>query len=288
MLDAYAEAGGNFLDTADMYDSSSPGGTGGESETPQLRGTGGTVPRAWPSPDLHGVRTSRDRVHPEGITADPYTGDLYTGSYETPPPESPSTTFPHHRLLARFSVPGESARLVNDLAIASDGTAYITDSLRSVVYRVTPGRLAKARDQHGVAPLTPAFDLTNVLEPHEPGTVTLNGIVAAPSGRYLLTVDMAGGDLYRLRLPSGRIDKVALRGGDMSQADGLELHHGMLWAAHPIPEANAISRWTISSDGRTARMTRRINDQALQLPTTLMRAHGRLYVVRSRSTRAVP
>ncbi|MGI8334428.1 aldo/keto reductase [Actinomadura scrupuli] len=32
VLDAYAEAGGNFIDTADMYGSSSPGGAGGESE----------------------------------------------------------------------------------------------------------------------------------------------------------------------------------------------------------------------------------------------------------------
>lgn len=197
---------------------------------------------------------------------------------------------PSRRLLARFSVPGDSARLVNDLAITPDGTAYITDSLRSVVYRVTPGQLDKARDLDGdgAAPLTPAFDLTGVLEPHAPGTVTLNGIVAAPSGRYLLTVDMAGGDLYRLGLPSGAIDKVALRGGDMSQADGMELRHGTLWAAHPIPEANAISRWSISSDGRTARTTLRITDQALQLPTTLMRQHGRLYVVRSQFDKGGP
>ena len=195
---------------------------------------------------------------------------------------------PGHRLLARFSVPGESPRLVNDLAITPDGTAYITDSLRSVVYRVTPGQLKAARDQYREASLTPAFDMTKRLEPHETGTVTLNGVVAAPSGRYLLTVDMAGGDLYRLDLPSGRTKKVALRGGTMSQADGMEFHHGTLWAAHPIPEANAISRWRISSGGRTARMTRRITDQALQLPTTLMRKHGRLYVVRSQFDKGGP
>jgi aryl-alcohol dehydrogenase-like predicted oxidoreductase len=33
VLDAYAEAGGNFIDTADMYGLSAPGGKGGESET---------------------------------------------------------------------------------------------------------------------------------------------------------------------------------------------------------------------------------------------------------------
>jgi sugar lactone lactonase YvrE len=195
---------------------------------------------------------------------------------------------PSRRLLARFSVPGENARLVNDLAITPDGTAYVTDSLRSVVYRVTPRQLEKARDQGGEAPLTAAFDLTKVLEPHEPGTVTLNGIVAAPSGRYLLAVDMGGGDLYRLDRPTGRINKVALHGGNLAQADGMELHHGTLWAAHPIPAANAISRWRISSDGRAAWLSRRIIDQDLQLPTTLMRKDGRLYVVRSQFDKGGP
>lgn len=41
-------------------------------------------------------------------------------------------------LLARFEVPGDAARFVNDLAIAPDGTAYLTDSARGVLYRVTP------------------------------------------------------------------------------------------------------------------------------------------------------
>ncbi|TDD96670.1 superoxide dismutase [Actinomadura rubrisoli] len=195
---------------------------------------------------------------------------------------------PSQRLLARFTVTGQGARLVNDMAITPDGTAYITDSRRTVVYRVTPAELAKASEQGGETPLTPAFDLTTVVEPHGPDTITLNGIVAEPSGRYLLTVDMTGGDLYRIGLPSGTIDKVALHGGDIATGDGMELQNGTLWAAHPIKDANAISRWRIGSDGRTARMTRRITDQALQTPTTLLRKHGRLYVVRSQFDKGGP
>src|ERR671922_1244489 len=33
VLDAYVEAGGNFIDTADVYSRWAPGNTGGESET---------------------------------------------------------------------------------------------------------------------------------------------------------------------------------------------------------------------------------------------------------------
>ncbi|MFI0369051.1 SMP-30/gluconolactonase/LRE family protein [Actinomadura sp. 1N219] len=195
---------------------------------------------------------------------------------------------PTRRLLARFVVPGQATRLVNDIAITPDGTAYITESRQTVVYRVTPKQLADAGEQGGEVPLTPAFDLSEVVEPHEPNTITLNGIVAEPSGRYLLTVDMTGGDLYRIALPSGKVEKVALSGGDVTTGDGMELRNGTLWVVHPITDANAISRWRIGADGRTARMSRRLTDPALGTPTTLLRKDGKLYVVRSQFDKGGP
>jgi hypothetical protein len=145
-----------------------------------------------------------------------------------------------------------------------------------------------ARQQGGLASLTPAFELADVVEPHQPGAVTLNGIVVDEAGRYLLTVDLTGGDLYRIDLPSGGIHKVALEGGDLLFGDGMELRHGTLWVAHANPTANAISRWRVARDGSTARAERRLTDQALQLPTTLVRIAGTLYVVRSQFDRGGP
>ncbi|RBQ22136.1 superoxide dismutase [Spongiactinospora rosea] len=269
-----------------------------------------------------------DRVYPEGIAADPHTGDIYVGAYEGGaifkvtrgqrvakeflPSDGRAHALglevdrarrlwvadrntgvavydiPRQRLIARFVVPRDADRLINDVAIAPDGTAYITESRRAEVYRVTPRQLEEARDHDGPVPITPAFDLSGHLDPREPGAITLNGIVAAPTGRYLLTVDMTGGDLYRIELPSGRVSRVALRGGDLNRSDGMELRNGTLWVAHPILDANAISRWSIGKDGRTAQMTRRITDQALQLPTTMVRTHGGLYVVRSQFDKGGP
>lgn len=54
------------------------------------------------------------------------------------------------------------------------------------------------------------------------------------------------------------------------------------------PNANAISRWRVAPGGRAARVERRLTDQALQLPTTLVRRHGRLYVVRSQFDKGGP
>lgn len=267
-----------------------------------------------------------DRVYPEGVAVDPRTGDLYAGSYTdgtvfkmTPGHRVAKVFLPagadgrdtanglkvdragrlwvtdsttgvsvydtrSRRLLATFVVPGKDATFVNDLTITPDGSAYLTDSVRSVVYRVTPRELARAAG--GRATLTPRFDLNKVLDPREPGAFTLNGIVADPSGRYLLTADMTGADLYRLDLTSGAIRRVALTGGDMLHADGLELRDGRLWAVHNVD--NAISRWKVTADGSAARVERRLTDKALQLPTTLVFGNGTLHVVRSQFDKGGP
>ncbi|NUW30897.1 SMP-30/gluconolactonase/LRE family protein [Nonomuraea sp. SMC257] len=266
------------------------------------------------------------RVYPEGITADPRTGDLYAGSYTdgtvfrmTPGRRVAETFLPagadgwhtangleadrSGRLwvtdstsgvtvydtrtrapLARFEVEGDEPTFVNDVAIAPDGSAYLTDSARAVVYRVTPRRLAQARG--GSAPLTPYADLSDAVGPNAPGTFTLNGIVADPAGRYLLTADMTGGDLYRVDLATRAVRKVALKGGDMLHADGLELRGATLWAVHNT--VDTISRWRVTRDGTAARAERRLTDDALALPTTLTWHRDGLYVVRSQFDKGGP
>ncbi|MBF6297869.1 superoxide dismutase [Nocardia amamiensis] len=191
-------------------------------------------------------------------------------------------------LLADFTVPGADPRFVNDLAITSDGTAYLTDSIRSVIYRVTPGQLAAAIAQGGRGELTPHVDLRSALGPTEPGTFTLNGIVADPAGRYLLTVDMPRGNLYRIVLTTeaNPITKVTLHGGDLRQGDGLELRDGTLWVAHNT--TNTISRWTITDDGATATRTHQQTDASLGIPTTLVRDGNRTLVVSSQFDKGGP
>ncbi|TYB42790.1 SMP-30/gluconolactonase/LRE family protein [Actinomadura chibensis] len=269
-----------------------------------------------------------DRVYPEGIAADPRHGDLYAGSfqdgavYRMRPGHRVAEVFlpagadgrstanglkvdragrlwvtssasgvavydtRTRRLLARFDVPGPGtdARFVNDLAITPDGTAYLTDSFRSVVYRVTPGDLARARGGRGT--LSVAFDLDDVLDPHKPGDFTLNGIVADPTGRFLLAADAHGGDLYRLDLATGGSGRTVLQGADMLHADGLELQHGRLWTVHNVDDR--IVRWRVAPDGRTARREASLTDASLQLPTTLARLRGTLYVVRSQFDKGGP
>ncbi len=269
-----------------------------------------------------------DRVYPEGIAADPVSGDLYVGSYATgavykatPGHRTaemflPAGTDGRHTanglkadraghlwvtdstagvavydlrsraLVARFDVTGSAKSFVNDLAITPDGTAYLTDSYRSVLYRVTPRQLAAAAAHGGRAELTTAYDLTDALGPRPADAVSLNGIAADRSGRYLLTVDMTAGTLYRVDLRSGAVRRVALHGGDVLHGDGLELRGNTLWVVHNV--TNTISRWHVSDDGASARLERKVTDEALQIPTTMVRSHGRTLVVRSQFDKGGP
>ncbi|MFJ7588840.1 SMP-30/gluconolactonase/LRE family protein [Streptomyces sp. NPDC097617] len=268
------------------------------------------------------------KVYPEGIAADPRTRTVYVGSYADgtvyrarpgrPEAEvflpagtdgrrtanglrvdalgrlwvTDSTTgvavydTADGSRLAHFEVArgaGAPAHFINDLTITPDGTAYLTDSVRAVIYRVTPEQLAA-----GGGALTETYDLTPALRPRPAGSFSLNGIVSDRAGRYLLTVDMTAGDLYRVDLRTGAIRRVALTGGaDLKAADGLDLApDGTLRVAHNT--TNTLTRWQVGANGTRARLTRTITDPSLQIPTTLAHTPGRTLVVRSQFDKGGP
>ncbi|GGT06937.1 MULTISPECIES: SMP-30/gluconolactonase/LRE family protein [Streptomyces] len=184
--------------------------------------------------------------------------------------------------LARFDVPGTGPRFVNDVAITPDGTAYLTDSARAVVYRVTRAQLAE-----GGGTLHPAYDVTAELAPVPGRRFSLNGITADPRGRHLLTVDMIAGELFRIDLRSGAITRVALEGGNVLNGDGIDLAaDGALRVVHNT--TNTLTRWRTNGDGTRARLVRTLTDPSLQIPTTLTRTRGRTLVVRSQFDKGGP
>lgn len=192
-------------------------------------------------------------------------------------------------LIARFDVTGTGPRLVNDLAITPEGTAYVTDSLRPVVYRITPDQVTAAAASGGRADLTTQFDLSSVISPHAPEAFTLNGIVSDDSGRYLLIVDMNAGELYRVATAPNSPDpirKVTMRGAGLTHGDGLELHGNTLWAAQNT--SNTITRWKVTDDGATVELEQSITDESLRIPTTLIRSNNRTLVVSSQFDKGGP
>ncbi|MEV0058813.1 superoxide dismutase [Nocardia sp. NPDC050718] len=185
-------------------------------------------------------------------------------------------------LLASFAVPDSAPRFVNDLDFGADGTAYLTDSVRNVVYRVSPDRVSK-----GSGDLDIGYDLSPVLGPRDPQVYELNGIVADPADGYLLVVAMSAGELYRID-PSGAepIRKVALTGGDVRHGDGMELRDGTLWVVHNTE--NTLSRWTVADHGATATRVAEFHDPALAVPTTMAHVGDRALVVSSQFDKGGP
>lgn len=190
-------------------------------------------------------------------------------------------------LLARFDAPAQDQPFINDLAETPDGSMYLTDSVRPVLYRVTPQQLTEAATQGGRTTLTQYADLTAANGPGVPGPKLLNGIVADQAGRFLLVVDMNAGELYRVGIGAQPvIGKVSLRGANMVDGDGLELRDTTLWVVHN--KSNSVSRWQLDPDGTAAEQRQRLTDETLRIPTTMAHNGNRLLVVVSQFDRGGP
>src|SRR6266511_3174886 len=187
------------------------------------------------------------------------------------------------RVSTTYELPGRKVYPEGITADPHTGDLYTGSYEDGTIFKLTPGhRVAEQFLPAGADGRTRALGL-KVDQAGRLWAIDVNLGVAVYdlSGRSLLVVDMTGGDLYRIDLFSHGIRKVALDGGDLRYADGMELRQDRLWVAHANPAANAISRWQITRDGRAARAERRVTDQDLQLPTTLVHRNGTLFVVRS-------
>ncbi|MFJ8085146.1 SMP-30/gluconolactonase/LRE family protein [Streptomyces sp. NPDC096205] len=181
--------------------------------------------------------------------------------------------------LARFVTPTPGQSVLNDLDITQDGTAYITDSNRQKVYKVTPTQLTEAISSGADRTLTVAFDLNSLVAPHEEGAITLNGIEAGQYSNWLITVDMMTGDLFNLNIATGKATKVQFVGGSLLSADGLMIEKNKMWVAQF--GTNKISRLLLNSEGTSALVESEATDASLMKPTTIVRKDGSIHVVRS-------
>ncbi|MBC9729164.1 hypothetical protein [Streptomyces sp. TRM68367] len=181
--------------------------------------------------------------------------------------------------LARFVSPAPGASLLTGIDLTPDGTAYVTDSLLQLVYRLPATTIEDTIASGGTTTLATGFDLNGVIAPHPEGAITLNGIESDATGRYLITADMASGELFRLERATGGARKLTVTGGTAVFADGLLWEKDQLWAVQF--GSDGISRLTLSADRTSATVTSHLTDPALEHPTALLRMGGSLHVLRS-------
>jgi sugar lactone lactonase YvrE len=180
-------------------------------------------------------------------------------------------------LIRSFDAQG-AAGFLNDLAInPQTGDAYITDSFVPTLWRISGGQLEEWLD------LDDPPNQSSDPIPYTPG-FNLNGIVATPDGRYLLTVQSNTGNLYRIDTQTKQVTQVDL-GDDLgdeglSNGDGLVLTGNTLYV---IRNQGIITKISLGNNLRSGEVVEPNIPVPFpdDFPTTGALVGGRLLVVNS-------
>jgi Cu-Zn family superoxide dismutase len=183
----------------------------------------------------------------------------------------------HARLLHTFVLDGPGKPTVNDL-VFSHGSAFVTDSARPFLYRLS----VAAADTPATTTVKPwlAVDPPVVYATGEgPLGVNLNGIVASPDGKTLVTVQTNTGILFRVDVEQRTITPVVTGGADLLFGDGLLRIGDDVYVARNA--VNEIVTLKFDAHYRSARLKSTMTNVAFTYPTSLAELRGRLLVTNS-------
>ena len=169
--------------------------------------------------------------------------------------------------LASFQLtPSGQPSFINDVVLTRD-VAYFTDSLQPVIYAVR-------RDLSGVTPIP----LTGF--PMTAGN-NLNGIAADQTGRFLLAIQSSTGVLWRIDPATGSHEAVDLGGEELTAGDGLLLfgERTLLVVQNRL---NQIAVVKLNAGLLSGRVARTITHDDFDVPTTVAKKRGRLYLPNAR------
>jgi len=110
-------------------------------------------------------------------------------------------------------LPEAEPNFANDVTLAPDGTAYVTDSFSPVIYKVNPDGTASVLVRDNVKFTSPTFGL--------------NGIAYHPNG-YLIVANTGQGKLYKVDLQNANA-VTEITGTGALPGDGLTLLNGDLY-----------------------------------------------------------
>lgn len=133
-------------------------------------------------------------------------------------------------------VPADDPNFANDVTLAPDGTAYVTDSFSPVIYRVKPDGTADVLVRDNVKFSSPTFGL--------------NGIVYHPNG-YLIVANTGQGKLYKVDLLNGNaITEIIITNASSLPGDGLTLLNGDLYVVtggNRVAQVRSVDNWQTAS-----------------------------------------
>lgn len=165
---------------------------------------------------------------------------------------------------------------LNDTTFARDGSAFVTDSINPVLYRVSPGSNGQYELQEFLK-----FEGTPVkyINAQGPAGINVNGIVATDDGRYLIIAKRNENALYRIDLQSREIVPVKMPENMLDTPDGMYLQGDTLFVAQNNPRSVAVVR--LAPDFASASLERSIAHPTFAFPTSVAVHQNKLLVVSS-------
>lgn len=175
--------------------------------------------------------------------------------------------------VATVLLTSQQPSFINDVAV-TDTSAFFTDSLSPVIYRVD-------RETLEVASIALTGDLV-----YEEG-FNANGIEATADGRALVIVQTNTGELFTVEAGTGATRRIDLAGdGPLPGGDGLLLSGRTLYVAQNSENQIAVVR--VDTGLATGTVVGRITDARFDAPTTIAAVADHLYVVNARVDLADP
>ena len=170
---------------------------------------------------------------------------------------------------------GTDATFLNDVAVADNGDAFVTDSRTPVLYRIPAAQLAGGgRD----LPLESFANFEGTPFVYGDG-FNANGIVENDDETALIVVQSSTGNLYRVDKTSKEVTQVDLGGATLVNGDGMERDNDLLYVVRN--RDGVIAKVDLDDAGRTGTVTGEITDASFAYPTTVAAVDDRLLVVNS-------
>lgn len=179
------------------------------------------------------------------------------------------------KLLASYTLTTSSSTFVNDVVLTKRA-AWFTDSSQAQLYRVPLGRGGSLPSQERVQTLP----LTG--EWVQGAALGANGITQTPDGEGLLVVNTTTGLLYRVDPATGEATQVDVDGVSLERGDGMLLEGRTLYVVQNTMNKVAVIR--LDRNGSSGKLTGYLRSKAFDVPTTVARIAGRLYLPNARFT----
>jgi sugar lactone lactonase YvrE len=178
-------------------------------------------------------------------------------------------------LVRALDTPSSEMTFINDVAVAPDGSAYFTDSMRPTLFRVPS-------TNRGVGEVEPWLEFEGTPIEYEEG-FNLNGIAATGDGRYLITVQSNTGNLYRIDTESREVTQIDLGGETLTGGDGILLDGQTLYVVRG--QDGLIVPVELAEDFASGEVGEGFSNPSFARPTTIAKFGDRLLVVNSQFDR---